>query len=215
MTAPEADAGVLGWLRRHIELIIVIVLSVATLTTSWAGYQAALWGGVQATSFGRAATGRAKAVRVASRADQQESIDIFLFSQWLNAYAADDQRLQAFYRARFRPEFAPAFEAWLAMKPYQTAGAPPTPFVTRRYRLATREEAIQADREADDIFQAGQGALHTSEAFVGATVILTSAMFFGGISQAFKNRTPRLVLAAISILTCAWGVIEVLNLTSH
>lgn len=215
MSEHEPHAGVLGWIHRHTELFVVVVLSISTLLTSWAGYQAALWAGVQQTNFGVAASQRAKAVRVAARADQLESVDIFLFSQWLNAYAADDGKLQAFYRARFRPEFAPAFDAWLAMKPYADPKSPPTPFVTRLYRSATREEANQTDRTAEASFRAGQKALHVSESFIGVTVILASAMFFGGVGQAFRTHRLRLVLAGISALTCIWGAVEIFMLPPH
>jgi hypothetical protein len=218
MTQATPRAGLLGrlvLLSRHTELLIVIILSAATLLTSWAGYQAALWGGAQATSFGLAASQRARAVRVASRADQLESVDIFLFSQWLNAYAAGDERLQSFYRERFRPEFAPVFEAWLATKPYAAKGGPATPFVTKGYRVATRDQADQIDRKAEDTFGAGRRALHISESFIGVTVILASAMFFAGICQAFHTPKLRLTLAAVSLLTCAWGAIEIFSLPAH
>lgn len=215
MTETQPPAGLLDRFNRRSELLIVVILSAATLMTSWAGYQAALWGGAQATSFGQAGAQRAMAVRASTRADQLESVDIFLFSQWLNAYAAGDERLQAFYRERFRPEFAPVFDAWLATRPYADRGGPATPFVTKGYRIATRDEADRIDRKAEATFGAGRRALQTSEAFIGVTVVLASAMFFAGICQAFEAPRLRLTLAAISALTCLWGAIEIFSLPFH
>ena len=97
---------------------------------------------------------------------------MFGFSQWLNAYASGDERLQAFYRARFRPEFKAAFEPWLAADPRTNPDAAPTPFATPQYQLATRTQAADLDRQADARFAEGQRAKVVSDSFIGATVIL-------------------------------------------
>ena len=40
-----------------------------------------------------------------------------MFFQWVNATATGDAELADFYTDRFRPEFRPAFDAWLATDP--------------------------------------------------------------------------------------------------
>ena len=44
--------------------------------------------------------------------------------QWVDAYARGETELVNFYRARFRDEFKPAFNAWVATKPLQTRRRP-------------------------------------------------------------------------------------------
>jgi ferric-dicitrate binding protein FerR (iron transport regulator) len=48
------------------------------------------------------------------------------FIQWINAREEHHQALAAFYAARFRPEFKPAFGAWLATRPSPNRAAPLT-----------------------------------------------------------------------------------------
>ena len=71
------------------------------------------------------------------------------FTQWVDAYAQRDMALAAFYRRRFRAEFAPAVTAWIATRPLQNAAAPLTPFAMPQYHLAARDEAAQLEARAD------------------------------------------------------------------
>ena len=204
--------AVAAWLERRVELITAISLSAATLLTSWSGYEAALWDGRQSASYSEANSTRTMSTRYATRAGQLQSMDLLMFSQWLNAYAARDERLQAFYRARFRPEFVPAFDAWLASHPLHNPQAPVSPFATPQYHLAEQQKAHELDRLADAKFEAGLAANRTGDAYVKATVLLASAMFFGGICQVFDKPRARLYLAAFSILACLWGLAKVAGL---
>ena len=54
-----------------------------------------------------------------------------------------------FYETRFRAEFKPAFDAWLATKPLTNQNAPLTPFVMPQYKLAAEAEAERLDAEAE------------------------------------------------------------------
>ena len=44
-----------------------------------------------------------------------------MFFQWVNATETDEGALADFYEARFRPDFRPAFDAWLATDPLTNA----------------------------------------------------------------------------------------------
>src|ERR1700761_2744212 len=113
------------------EVIAAVLLSLSAFISSWSGYQAGLWDGEQAARYAQAGAARVVASRLATRAGQYEGADMLMFSEWLDAYARSDLRLQEFYRERFRPEFAVAFEHWLALHPASNPAAPPTPFTMR------------------------------------------------------------------------------------
>ena len=51
-------------------------------------------------------------------------VDVATFIQWVDANAHDDEDLADFYEARFRDEFQPAFDAWLATDPLVNPDAP-------------------------------------------------------------------------------------------
>ena len=97
-------------------------MSLAALATSWASYQASLWSGEQAEHTASAAAVRAKATRAYNRADDLRMIDIGTFAHWMTAKAGNDSALAGFIAARFRHEFKPAFESWIASRPLTLAG---------------------------------------------------------------------------------------------
>ena len=51
-----------------------------------------------------------ESTRAANVANRQGQVDVALFTQWVDAYAREEDELAAFYRKRFRPEFVPAFD---------------------------------------------------------------------------------------------------------
>src|SRR5690606_22064993 len=131
-----------NWEQR-LELFGVILLALAGLATSWCGYQATRWSGVQADSYTQANGFRVESAQVAAHADQVRIVDIGMFMNWLEAFATGNGELQQFYRTRFRNEFAPAFESWLAAKPRQEPGVAPTPFALPQYNVHFDDETAR------------------------------------------------------------------------
>ncbi len=200
------------WIGGHADIASAVTLSIAGLLTSWSGYQAALWDGDQAASYSQAGALRTEASRRQIQAGQIEAADIMMFTQWLDAEARGDTRLAGFYEQRFRPEYRAAHAAWRARQPLTNPTAPSTPFVMPDYRLAARAEAAAMERKASETFDHGQYANKVSDAFVRATVIFASALFFGGIGQAFRRPSLHVVMLTISVLQCLWGVIAMVQL---
>ena len=56
--------------------------------------------------------------------------DLNYFNGWLEARQAGNTQLAAIYRRRFRPEFVPAFRAWIAQRPFTNPRAIPGPLST-------------------------------------------------------------------------------------
>ena len=101
---PPADPGKVRQHERLLETLSVFLLACAGVATSWSSYQAALWGGVQATSYSRASALRIESTRASAAADQQRAIDLAVFVAWLEAYAAEETVLREFLEQRFRPD---------------------------------------------------------------------------------------------------------------
>ncbi|MES3027307.1 MAG: hypothetical protein V4820_05580 [Pseudomonadota bacterium] len=195
-----------------LEALIVVSLSVAALTTTWSTYQAALWDGEQAASYTRANALRIEGAKASARADILEAVDLAIFSSWLNAVGAGETQLQDFYYARFRPDFRQAFDAWTALHPLTNPDAPQGPFVMKEYSLPERVQAEALEAKAQAIFDQGQRDNDIGDIYVQATVILASALFFGGICQTFKRPKVRMILALLSSVACVIGVVRTLTL---
>ena len=110
---------------------------------------------------------------------------------------SDDQQLADFYHARFRAEFAPAVDAWLATRPLQNADAPLTPFVMPEYKLAARADADRLDKEAEVLAATVRQNLQRASNYVLGVVLCSVALFFGGVST--KVASPRLRVVTLSI----------------
>jgi predicted Zn-dependent protease len=111
-------------LEAWVEVGSAVVLSVAALAIAWSGYQASRWTGEQAKAFSRANAARVESTRWANLANSQTEIDVATFIQWVDSYARHETELADFYRKRFREEFRPAVEAWIATRPLRNPEAP-------------------------------------------------------------------------------------------
>ena len=126
-----------------------VLLAVATVATAWSGYQSTRWNGEQAKAGGRANALRIESAKAAGLANTQTEIDVATFTQWVNAYALQQTELADFYFKRFREEFRPAVDAWVATRPLKNPNAPLTPFAMPQYKLAARAEAERLEAQAE------------------------------------------------------------------
>lgn len=193
------------------EVIVTIVLAFATLATAWSGYQATRWGGVQSHAYSQAGALRVESTRASTQAGQLTQVDIGLFINWINAFAAEDQQLADFYQDRFRDEFKPAFEAWLATEPVNNPDAPKTPFDMPEYQLSLTEKANQLEVEAEETFAKGTEANQISDQYILTTVLLASVLFLGGIATRFKAMSARWVIILFSLTILTYGLVNLLS----
>ena len=121
--------------RDWVEIVATVLLAFAAVATAWSSYQATRWNGENTKASGQVNVLRIDAARAQGLAEGQTQVDIATFIQWVNATANDDEELADFYTERFRPEFRPAFDAWLATDPLTNSDAPPTPFAMDEYQL--------------------------------------------------------------------------------
>jgi hypothetical protein len=207
---PETDAAA----RRRrteviLEIIALILLGVGTLATSWSGYQATRWGGVQATAYSEANVLRIESIRATNGAGQQRIIDVVLFGNWLEAYSTNNQALADFYKKRFRAEFIPAFDAWIASNPRENPNAALSPFELPEYVQALEVEAAEYDRRSTDTFFEGQQANQRGDNYVLNAVLLASVLFLAGVSQRFTVLPIRIALIAGATALCLIGLYNV------
>ena len=68
----------------------VLLLSVTAILAAWTGFQASKWGGAMSISFAEASSARIQAARLDGDANRRQTIQVQLFTQWLQAYQDDD-----------------------------------------------------------------------------------------------------------------------------
>lgn len=191
------------------EFIATIILAMATLATAWSGYQSARWGGEQSSLYSRAGALRTESTRASTKAGQLMQIDIGLFTNWVNAFAEDQQELADFYVNRFRPEFKVAFEAWLATDPRNNPDAPKSPFSMPEYSVSFAEEADRLEEEASTTFEQGSVANQNSDNYILNTVILASVLFLAGLQSRIKSVPARMFIVFLSLIILAFGLVNI------
>jgi hypothetical protein len=134
-------------------------------------------------------------------------IDVATFIQWVDARERDLTRLASFYRARFREEFTPAFQAWLATKPFTNKAAPKTPFEMPQYRLQASDRADRLEARAAAQSQHAKDANQRADDYTLAVVLFASALFFAGLSTKLRTSTARFALLGLGVVVFLGAVI--------
>jgi hypothetical protein len=183
--------------RDWVEVGATILLALAAVATAWSSYQATRWNGEQAKTSSRVNKTRIEAARASDLANAQQQVDVATFMQWVDAYARGETEVVNFYRERFREEFRPAFNAWIATKPLKTEGAPLTPFAMPQYRLAAKAEAGRLDRSAEELSAQVRRNIQRASNYVLGVVLFAVALFFAGMST--KLTAPGLRKAMLAV----------------
>jgi hypothetical protein len=198
--------------ERVLELFAVLLLSATTLVVAWSGYQAARWSGEQSQHYARASATRIKAQQQSTTAGQLRIDDLLYFDGWLDARRSGDATLAAVYRRRFRPEFVPAFRAWLAQRPFSNPDAVPGPLYMPEYRLAATERATELDAEADELFREGTQAKTNDDHYILSTVFFAAVLFLAGISLRLLWRPLRIAVLGMATTLLLGGLVYVFTL---
>ena len=198
--------------ERRLELYAVVLMSLTTLATAWSGYQAVRWSGDQSQHFARSSTKRILAQQQGNTAGQLRIDDLLYFNGWLDAREAGDRKLAAIYRRRFRPEFEPAFRAWLAQKPFSNQRAVPGPLYVPEYQLAQARRAAELNAEADKLYSRGTEAKKTDDRYVLSTVFFAAVLFFAGISLRLLWQPLRIIVLTLASAMLIVGLVVVATL---
>jgi hypothetical protein len=191
--------------RDWMEIGATVLLALAAVATAWSSYQAARWNGEQAKASSAANKARIEAARTSALANAQTQVDVATFSQWVDAYARKESILADFYFKRFRKEFRPAVQAWLATKPLRNPDAPLTPFAMPEYRLAATTEAERLDQKAEDLAAQVRRNIQRSTNYVLGVVLFAVALFFAGMSTKLTGPGPRKALLLVGCVVFTGG----------
>jgi hypothetical protein len=206
-TASQADTGPAPRGER-LELFSTVLLAVAAVLTAWSSYQATRWNGEQAKASARTNAIRIEAARAASLGEAQTEVDVATFIEWVDAENHGEDDLADFYVERFRAEFRPAFDAWIATSPFDDRNAPPTPFAMDEYQVESRNEADRLDAAAEVSAAEVRRDIQRSSNYVLAVVLFAVVLFFGGMSTKLGSRRLRVALVAsgyaVLITAIAW-----------
>jgi len=217
VTHSKEEGGLFLGASDRIELIATIVMALAAIATAWCAFQATKWGGIMTIEFSAANGARVESTRADGLANTQRSVDVDVFTAWLDAvateirdgtippvaesgYTPQDGTLSAFYFDRMRDEFKPALDAWLDTDPINEPDAPPSPFAMEEYRLAAMEEADDLITESEEHRQAALDANQNGDNYVLTTVGFALVIFFAGVSSKLVEHRNRLIAIGVAVV---------------
>jgi hypothetical protein len=198
--------------HRFVEFAEVAILAVVAVATAWSGFQAAKWDGRQSLRYGQASRDRFAADAASTTAGEELGANAAMFTAWLQAHAAGDVALQTQLANRFTPDYRTAFDAWLALEPFDNPSAPPGPATLPAYRNPFREKADKLNASASDKFDEGTEARDTGEKYVRATVLFASVLFLIALGQRFKAHGARMSVNALAAAVLVYTVVSIADL---
>lgn len=224
MSHAREDSDLLFGASDRIELIATITMALAAILTAWCAFQATKWGGIMSIEFSSANAARIESAKAEGLANTQRSVDVNVYTQWLDAVASEiaegvippvreagyepqEGTLSAFYFERMRPEFRTALDAWLATDPLNDPDAPPTPFAMEDYQLEASVEAEDLVTQAEERRQAALDANQNGDNYVLTVVGFSLVIFFAGISSKLKERRNRWIALGVAMLLFAGGIV--------
>jgi hypothetical protein len=228
-TASQKDKSFSWASNDRVELVATIVLAVATILTAWSGFESGKWGGEQAVNFSEAGAARTESTRADTLGGQLTQIDVAMYIDWVTAIAAElesgelteDQlspfspttgTISGFLYLRFRDEFRPAVDAWLAEEPVGNPDAPKTPFEMAEYVVAKGVEADMLSALADEKAAAARTANQNGDNYVLTMVLFASVLFFAGVSSKMNRPRNRMIILGFGVLTLVVGIVILVSL---
>lgn len=160
------------------ELIAVVLLSLVAVLTAWCGFQASEWSGNSSIAFNEASMARIDAEGFESQARDARALDLAVYAQWVVAEAGGDEALANFIQARFSPEFAAAFAAWVADGRVEKG-----PFARAEYVPPGTTEAAAALKKAHARFDEAMLFNEKGDNYSLITVLFALILFLAAIAQ--------------------------------
>jgi hypothetical protein len=198
--------------ERWVEGISVVLLAIASVTAAWCGYQATLWGGEQSAHYAEAGARRVESARASGLATQLTQVDVSVLIQWVNADQSGDQELADFYESRFSDVLRPAFDAWIALDPFNNPDAPNAPFSMPEYQQPNLVLANDLESQAAALFDQGQTDNKNGDDYVLATVFLATALFFLAVSAGLNWFPARVALSSVGGAMVVTALVYLLTL---
>jgi hypothetical protein len=128
------------------------------------------------------------------------------------AFVPTTGTFSGFLYNRFRDEFRPAMDAWLATDPGNNPDAPATPFVMPEYTVAEFEAADALAVTADQAAVDARAANQNGDNYVLTAVLFAAVLFFSGVASKLENRWNRLTVNLIGIIGVVIGAAILISL---
>lgn len=197
---------------RLVEILSTVLLSLATVASAWSAYEAARWGGVQASEFADAGAARIEAATRKLEGAEQAAFDSQMYADHRDALRRGDLRgARLIADLHFRPEVRRALARWRS----DGAEGPPPITAAGGWEPTALRRGRSLDRTADLARAAAADANQDSDNYVLTTVLFAMVLFFAGMSGKFSGRSQQLLMLGIASSLFAAGIYILTRLPYH
>ena len=196
-------------LKKRIEVVAVVLIALATISSAWCVYEAARWSGHQAFELSSASALRAESVRTTTIANTHAIYDTNLFLAWLDASSSNQTIKAEYIKSRFSKDFQPAFNAWVASAGPDNPIPPGTPLDLPEYQLTESQNIIKYVNDSEAAVLRARDYNQNSDNYVLNTVFFALVLFLAGISTRWESLTVQKALLALAtaIYLVAFGIL--------
>ncbi len=188
-----------GRRRGAMEPLVAVVLSLATLSSTWCGYQATLWNRVSGAAQGAADRLDREATASTIAALEHQTFDaVAVMAYWQAMRDHKDADRDALF-THMRPQLQKALQVSLAegfLDDPKVVG----PFQRPEYLLDEAARASELRTKASEKSSAARDAGQNAGAFILLTLMFAPVLFFGGIRGTLASQRIRVMLAVTSLL---------------
>ncbi len=184
--------------RGRLEVVIAIVLSLATLASTWCGYQVRQWGGAQGANQAAADTAERQAAENTIVGLQLRTQDGLVLLEYWRALRQGDAKTTETIESHMRPSLRASLRASIEGGVLANPEVP-GPLQRAEYVLAEEQEASAQRERAGVARSAAAAAGKVAGEYVLLTLMFASVLFFGGIGGTFTSRRVRVGLACVAM----------------
>jgi hypothetical protein len=198
--------------RDRTNMFSGIILSLATVISSWCAFQSSQWNGEQYFKIDDENIADNKRLQKEIVAIQRKAGESNYFLYYLDALAAKDKKRITFLEARFPPHLKQAILAWKATDPLNNELAPRSPFQMEEYIVPEIEEAKVFAKQAGEFKKAANQADKNSDNYLLLSIVISMVLFFTGLAGISKSFHFQKILLATSITILVLVIIYLLKM---
>lgn len=189
----------------RLQALTAVILSLATLMSTWCGYQAARWSAEQSTMQSVADTAERQAAENTLAGLQIRTQDGLIILEYWRAMRTGDERASTTLFAHMRPELQRAVEESISEGILENPSVP-GPLQQESYVLQSETLASAQRHTAHTASSQAVVSGYRSNEYVLLTLMMASVLFVGGISTTFSRKSVRRTLGVIASLVFAVAI---------
>ncbi len=198
--------------RNRIDLISTILLSLATVLSSWCAFQSSQWNGEQYFHIDDENIADNKRLQNEIAVVQRKSGESNYFLYYLNAIADNDTVKKKFLESRFPPHLKKAITAWKATDPMNNPSAPVSPFLMEEYVAPETIEAKKFEVQAMAFKRAANQADRNADNYLLLSIMIAMVLFFTGLSGITRSSKYQRMLLFTALIVVIMVMVLMLRL---